>query len=358
MKKVLMVLMALGFIPDAMAYDWDKVNRLTGTEVQCWRDQLRGAENPPSCEGRAKNHDGVLEFNFGYTTVEDVDGVPSVVLNSRMVVTSGNKAKNIPLPLAGFVFPVSEGKAGNYVSPTMAARVVILDPDEPLYNPTTGVSGKLGLIIEAFKGRPPTAVEAMFGKVIMDKEFPENMVDYQTGKQARILAAKTDEMKVKLFGQPLYGATREEVRSALDKAGLPKEGSAKVSSFDVYNSSLAVNGTESLKLMYDDLDKLGKATYKFPGADTKDVAERLSNVYGNPMKINGMPDDEFTWKMGRITVHLSYEEGVASASYIAAPFHIGSEQRANNAFGRMAAEQKAGEQKAKAKAVSADMNAF
>ena len=95
-----------------------------------------------------------------------------------------------------------------------------------------------------------------------------------------------------LFGVPLKGATRQELRLALVKAGLAPTRVSDHYFCDTYDVNGKLHGATTLDVCYrEDNNHFADATYKFPAfMDTELVRKVVSTVeskYGRPSAFNG-----------------------------------------------------------------------
>lgn len=104
-----------------------------------------------------------------------------------------------------------------------------------------------------------------------------------------------------LFGMPLKGATRTELRATLQKAGLQPDRVSDRYFCDEYGVNGQIKGANKLTVCYtDDNNTFAEATYRFPAfMDTglvKRVVDMVDTKYGAPSSVQGMYD------LGNVTV--------------------------------------------------------
>lgn len=112
-----------------------------------------------------------------------------------------------------------------------------------------------------------------------------------------------------LFGTPLRGATRTELRAALQKAGLIQERVDDGYFCDKYGVNGQIKGAKGLTVCYSEGDNVfAAATYSFPAfMDTglvKRVVDMVKTKYGSPSSFQGMYD------LGDVTARWDQPQGM------------------------------------------------
>jgi hypothetical protein len=112
---------------------------------------------------------------------------------------------------------------------------------------------------------------------------------------------------LKLFGQAVKGASRQDVRAALVKAGLGKKRVDSRYFCDEYSVHGQITGAKDLLVCYTAHDHFAYAQYTFPSfLDTEQVtrvAALVSSKYGKPTSVDGRAD------LGDVTEVWSMHDG-------------------------------------------------
>ena len=105
-----------------------------------------------------------------------------------------------------------------------------------------------------------------------------------------------------LFNVELKGATRDQIRSALQNTNVKVVREDNNYWIDKYNSNAVLEGTTELNFGYTSNGKFAYAEYKFPvfmdSGKILEVANFVSSKYGKPSQRSGNPslgEASFTW---------------------------------------------------------------
>jgi hypothetical protein len=114
---------------------------------------------------------------------------------------------------------------------------------------------------------------------------------------------------LELFGVDLESSKRDEVRSAVEQAGLVLIREAGEEEwYDIYDSSAVVDGSSRLFLGFVKADQsFAFAEYEFKGTDATQLAQALVSKYGDAETQTGryMSDRRYRWQREGIEIKLS-----------------------------------------------------
>ena len=116
-----------------------------------------------------------------------------------------------------------------------------------------------------------------------------------------------------LFNTELKGATRDQIRSALQNTNVKVIREDNNYWIDKYNSNAVLEGTTELNFGYTSNGKFAYAEYKFPvfmdSGKILEVANFVSSKYGKPSQRSGNPslgEASFTW---------NFKNGISITAY-------------------------------------------